>query len=168
MKKLGAKGQKWLKGFHIVFACMWIGAAVCLALMNVFLKATDGMQLYGINVAMKFIDDFVIIPGAMGSLLTGLLYSLFTGWGWFKHNWIMVKWLINLYGVIFGTFWLGPWVNRLPSISKAIGLEALSHPGFVHSTTMVKYWGTFQLGTLIFAVFISILKPWKKQRVQHT
>ena len=165
MKKLSAKGQKWLKGFHIFFACMWVGAAVCLNMIIFFMTATDGMQLYGINISQKFIDDFVIIPGAIGVLLTGLLYSIYTNFGWFKHNWVIVKWIINLYGVIFGTFWLGPWLNSLPPIAKVQGLGALTDPTYTHNQTMLYWWGTFQAATLIFAVFISILKPWKRKKV---
>ena len=164
MKKLSAKGQKWLKGFHIFFACLWVGASVCLALMNIFLKTDDGNVLHGINLSMKFIDDFIIIPGAMGSLLTGLIYSIFTGWGWFKQNWIIIKWMINIFGIIFGTFWLGQWVNGLVPISEAQGIGALSNQTFMHNKNMVLIWGTFQLCTLIFAVFISILKPWRKTK----
>ncbi len=162
MKKLSAKGQKWLKGIHILFACMWVGAAIILCFMNPFLKASDGMQLYGIDVSMKFIDDYIIIPGANGALLTGLVYSIFTGWGWFKHRWIVVKWCITLFGVIFGTFWLGPWVNGLVPVSKVQGLAALADPGYLQNRHMVLYWGAFQLSTLLFALFLSVLKPWKK------
>lgn len=162
MKKLSAKGQKWLKGIHILFACMWVGAAIILCFMNPFLKASDGMQLYGIDASMKFIDDYIIIPGANGALLTGLVYSIFTGWGWFKHRWIVVKWCITLFGVIFGTFWLGPWVNGLVPVSKVQGLAALADPGYLHNRHMVLYWGAFQLSTLLFALFLSVLKPWKK------
>jgi len=164
VKKLSAKGQKWLKGFHIFFACLWVGAAVCLALMNIFLKTDDGNVLHGINLSMKFIDDFIIIPGAMGSLLTGLIYSIFTGWGWFKQNWIIIKWMINIFGIIFGTFWLGQWVNGLIPISETQGIGALSNQTFMHNKNMVLIWGTFQLCTLIFAVLISILKPWRKTK----
>ncbi len=162
MKKLSAKGQKWLKGIHILFACTWIGAAIILCLMNQFLKASYGMQLYGIDVSMKFIDDFIIIPGANGVLLTGVVYSVFTGWGWFKRRWIIVKWGITIFGIIFGTFWLGPWVNELVPISKSHGLDAWIEPVYLHSRNMIFYWGMAQLSTLIFALFISVLKPWKK------
>ena len=31
MKKMKVKGQKWLKGVHIFFACIWIGAGFCIA-----------------------------------------------------------------------------------------------------------------------------------------
>ncbi len=161
---MSVKGQRWLKGFHIFFACLWVGAAVTLTLMLFTVKARDGMQLFGINLSMKFIDDFIIIPGAVGSLLTALIYSIWTNWGWFKHNWITVKWIINIYGVIFGTFWLGPWLNSLVPIAKAEGLNALSNPHYLHNKTMLYWWGTFQALTIILAVFISVLKPWKKRK----
>jgi hypothetical protein len=164
MKKLTSKGQKWLKGFHVFFSCCWVGAAVCLTSMMFFTKATDGMQLYGINFSLKFIDDFIIIPGAMGCLLTSLIYSLFTNWGWFKHRWITIKWIINIGGVIFGTFWLGPWLNSLAPISKIEGLDALINHTYIHNQKMLYMWGTLQAATLIFAVFISVLKPWKKKK----
>ncbi|MFC1579603.1 hypothetical protein ACFL4N_01680 [Thermodesulfobacteriota bacterium] len=165
MKKLSARGQKWLKAFHIFFACIWIGAGVSLILMQMGMDATDGKVLYGIDISKKFIDDFIIIPGAIGSLVTGLLYSLFTNWGWFKNNWITVKWIINVGGIIFGTFWLGPWLNGCPPISEALGLGALSDPTYVHNKTMNMIWGPVQVGTLVFAAFISVLKPWKKKRI---
>ncbi|PKN27686.1 MAG: hypothetical protein CVU64_15410, partial [Deltaproteobacteria bacterium HGW-Deltaproteobacteria-21] len=88
-------------------------------------------------------------------------YSLKTNWGWFKHRWVTVKWVINLYGVIFGTFWLGPWLNSLPPIAKTQGIQALSDPVFVHNRTMLLVFGTFQAATCVFAVFVSVLKPWK-------
>ena len=164
MKKLSSRGQKWLKAFHVFFSSAWVGAAVCLTMMFLFMDATDGGELYGMNTAEKFIDDFIIIPGAMGCLLTGVIYSIFTNWGWFKHRWITIKWIINLFGVIFGTFWLGPWTNSLPPIAKAEGLMALDNVVYATNLENLSIFGTIQGATLVFALFISILKPWKKRR----
>jgi len=164
MKKLSTNGQKWLKSFHIFFAALWIGAGICLVLMNCFLEAKTGQMLYGITISMKFIDDFVIIPAAIGSLLTGLIYSIWTRWGFFKHNWITVKWIINVGGIVFGTFWLGPWLNGMPPIAESLGMNALSDPVFVHNQQMNLFFGPVQVGTLIFAAFISVFKPWKKKK----
>ena len=163
MKHLGLKGRQWLKGFHVFFACTWIGAGMSLVVMQWFMKAGDGMELYGIVRSMKFIDDFVIIPGAIGTLVTGLLFSLFTNWGFFKHWWIIVKWIINLSGVIFGTFWLGPWLNGSVPLAKELGLKALTDPVYYHNQSMNAAFGPVQVATLVIAVFISVLKPWKKR-----
>ena len=48
LKKLKAKRQKWLRGFHAVFGCVWLGSAVCLAVIQFFVNPSDGMELYGI------------------------------------------------------------------------------------------------------------------------
>ena len=163
MKKISPKAQRWLKSFHIFFAGLWVGAAACLTLKNFFINPDNGMELYGIIVTLKFVDDLILIPGAVGSLLTALIYSLWTNWGWFKHRWITVKWCINIFGLIFGTFFLGPWLNGLPPIVKKLGLDALSDPTYLHNRRMLMTLGTIQAATVFFAVFISVLKPWRKR-----
>lgn len=163
MKHLSSKGQRWLKGIHIVFAGAWVGAGFSLLLMQGFLHAMDGKMLYGIDVSMKFVDDFIIIPGAFGSFLSGLAYSLFTPWGFFKHRWITVKWIINVGGILFGTFWLGPWLNGMPPISAELGMSALQDPAYIHNKTMGLSFGLVQVGSLVLALFLSTLKPWKKK-----
>jgi uncharacterized membrane protein len=160
---MNAAGQKWLKCFHIFTACLWVGGAVALFIMANFMGADDGNALYGQNVAIKFVDDFIVVPGAIGLLITGLIYSIFTKWGWFKHGWIMVKWTVNLFGIVLGTFWLGPWTNSLPAISRIEGPLSLSNSVYLHNQMMMRAWGAFLLATIILALFASTLKPWKKR-----
>lgn len=164
MPKLKVRGQKWLKGFHVFFAAAWLGAGICLVVSEAFVCTDRPGALYGIDLAAKFIDDFIIIPAAFGSLLTGLAYSLFTNWGWIKHRWVAVKWLINIGGIIFGTFWLGPWTNAQPPISARLDLAALADPVYRHAKTMDTWWGLAQVLTLALAVFLSVLKPWKAKK----
>jgi len=164
MPTLSATGQKWLKAVHLLFVCLWVGGGVSLVLMQWSITATLDMELYGINRAMRFVDDFIIIPGAFGCLLTGLAYSLFTKWGFFRHGWITVKWVVNVAGIIFGSFWLGPWLNSLGPIAREQGLSALRDPVYAHNLAMNSTWAPVQVGTLILALFLSTLKPWKNWR----
>lgn len=53
-------------------------------------------------------------------------------------------------------------------IAKAEGLGALSNPVYVHNKTMILSLGTFQAVTIIFAVFVSVLKPWRMKRQKQT
>jgi hypothetical protein len=163
MKRIGPTGQRWLKAFHSFFACMWVGAAIVLAVKQFFVTPSQGGELYGIQATMEFIDDFIIIPGAVGVMLTGLIYSIWTNWGWFKHRWITVKWLICLYGVIFGTYPLGPWQSGLVRLAGEKGMAALTDPTYRHNAKMLYLFGTFQVCTLIFAVFVTALRPWQKK-----
>jgi hypothetical protein len=162
MIRLGRQSQKWLKGLHVFLACLWVGGAATLFLMNFLGSPEDGSALYGINCSKRFVDDFIVVPGAIGLFLTGVVYSVFTNWGWFKHRWITAKWMVNLFGVILGTFWLGPWTNSLAPMSRSGGAGALSDPLYVHNLTMLKAWGAFLVATILFALFLSIMRPWKK------
>ena len=164
MKKLSARGQKWIKGFHVLFGCVWVGSAFSLAMIQFFLHASDDMELYGIMSTVYFIDYFVLVPGAIGVLLTALIYSIWTNWGWFKHGWIIIKWIICLYSIIFGSYPLGPWQTAMTHIAKEKGLAALLDPTYLHNRNMLYIFGTFQAATLVFAVFLSILKPWGKKK----
>lgn len=152
-------GLKWLKAAHLLCVCMWVGGALGILFVQHQLRA--GAELYGMDLAAKLVDDLVVIPGAMGSLATGLLYSLLTPWGFFKHRWVTVKWAITLYGVLFGTFFLGPWLNSLAPVSKALGAGAIGDYGYMRARDLNAFWGGLQVLTLLFALFISVLKPWR-------
>jgi uncharacterized membrane protein len=163
MKKIGTKGMAWLKAFHAFFACIWVGSSVVLCVKLFFISAADGGELYGIMSTLDFIDIKILVPGATGIVITGIIYSVWTNRGWFKHRWIIVKWIICIYGTIFGTYPLGPWMKSLADISKAKGIEALADPVFLHNQKMLYIFGTFQCLTLIFAVFVTAIKPWRKK-----
>ena len=80
MPKLKKKGLKWLKGFHLIAVACWVGGGVALILLY-FLKDgfADSGVLYGINQSIHHVDmAVVVIPGAFGCLLTGLIYSSFS------------------------------------------------------------------------------------------
>lgn len=162
-KKLGPAPQRWLKSFHLLFVALWVGGAVTLSTRQFFVTAPTGEELYGILSMMNYVDFFIIIPGAVGCLLTGFIYSTWTRWGWFRHRWITVKWIICLYGVIFGTYPLGPWLGDIVQLARLRGLDALSDPRYMHNMRMLWIFGTFQAATLIAAVFISSVKPWRRE-----
>ncbi|NTU82145.1 MAG: hypothetical protein HGA45_22670 [Chloroflexales bacterium] len=94
--KLGATGRAWLKGFHIVFTAAWVGAMTCLLLLHLFARPADGAETHAVQAALRHLDDWVIIPSAMGSLLTGLLICWLNPWGFFKWPWVTLKALASI------------------------------------------------------------------------
>lgn len=164
MKTIGLKTRNWLKTIHILFACLWIGAAFCMLLLApVRGPITNGDELWAFNKAVKLIDDFIIIPSALGCLITGILFSLFTNWGFFKHKWITVKYIIAFGTILFGAFCLGPWVNGMEAISLSVRILALQDPAYMHYVAMNKYFGPLQTSILAVTIYISVFKPWGKR-----
>ena len=163
MQKLGRNGLKWLKGFHLLTVSCWIGGGLALFLLY-FLKGgvDDGRVLLGINQSIHHVDMLlIVIPGAIGCLLTGLIYGFFTNWGFFKHNWLIFKWIMTVSTILFGTFFLGPWETEMMNISGELGLTALSDSSYLYNQKMNFIWGGLQTLLLMVTVFISIFKPWK-------
>ncbi len=166
MFKFGSTGLKWLKGVHLVAVTCWIGGAVSLLLLY-FLKqgVDDGGVLYGINQAAHHVDmNVIVLPGAFGCLATGLVYGVFTRWGFFRHGWMIVKWVVTVSAILFGTFYLGPWETAMMEISGQLGLNALGDEAYLYNQRMNLMFGFAQTAVLITTLFVSIFKPWKNLR----
>lgn len=163
MKKIGPGGMKIFKIIHLILVCMWIGGGIALVVMVNAMISQKGGPYYGYLYAMKIVDDFIIIPGAMGNLLIGLLYGVFTNWGFFRHNWITVKWILTVAQILFGTFCLGPWLNRSVEITGALLDQPFEDMEVASNLLMLNVWGTAQVAFLVFMLVISVLKPWKKK-----
>lgn len=165
MKKLNSQGVKILKMFHLLFAILWIGGGLALVIILFSVNAANGDELYMKSRVIQIIDDFLIIPGATASFLIGIIYGVWTNWGFFKHRWITVKWILTVVQILFGTFVLGPWVNENVEIASQLRDAAMSDSVFLHNIQMSKIWGTTQVVILVLTfIVISVQKPWKTKK----
>jgi len=164
MKTLGANGMKVLKIVHLFCAFLWIGGGLSMTLLLLTTSPQESHEMYMRSIALQMIDDWLIIPGAIACLLTGVVYGVWTKWGFFKHNWITVKWILTVLMILFGTFAMGPWVNdnvyNANEISRYTS-DNLVFAGNVHKTLVC---GTIQVACLLFVVAISVLKPLKNKK----
>ena len=157
---LSPTGMKWLKNFHILFCCLWLGAGASMTVVQVFSKPASVEELLGYMSAINLINGYVNIVGAVGCLITGLIYSLFTNWGFFKYYWVIVKWIGNIAIIILGSVVLGPAAMEMMNIISTEGLAALNNPSYVQAKNLNIYIGLGSLVVLALLIFISIFKPW--------
>jgi hypothetical protein len=86
---------------HVISSVGWLGAvAVFLALSIVGLTSQDLRTVRAAYLTMELTGWFVLVPLALASLLTGLVQSLGTTWGLFRHYWVLAKLLINVFATI--------------------------------------------------------------------
>jgi len=164
VKKLGSKGRRWLLTFHIFFASVWIGTAISMTLI-ILLKASPPKweDLYIFTMSVKVLDSFLIVPSAIGVLLTGLLISILTKWGFFKFYWVTGKWIITLTLIISGIFWLLPWLNNMAAISKAQRLLILQDTNYQYYRTLLLIVGSIQVLALANMILLTMFKPGRKK-----
>ena len=155
--KLSAIGYKIVKIIHILSVSIWIGSAVIgLFLLTVVL---DKNNLSEILSAVHYIDLLIIIPTNLTAFITGIIFSQFTEWRFFKHKWIILKYIINLIPITGGAFIFAPSIINMLSIADKFGENALINSSFILSRNI--FTGAFIviLMLLITAVCITVIKP---------
>lgn len=82
---------------HVTSTVGWLGAiAAFLALAVAALISEDATLVRGAYLSMELIGWYVLVPLCVASLVTGLVMSLGTTWGLFRHYWVLAKFLITV------------------------------------------------------------------------
>lgn len=168
MPKLNVKQKNWLVSAHVTFAALWTGTVLSMFLLALRNQhSTNAAVLQALNSAINLLDDYVVIPAAIGSLLTGTFLCWLTIWGFFKHYWVIVKWIATVALIVFGTFWLFPWANAATAISDAQRLQALKNPLYSFDAKGVLIGTVVQVTCLVVIIAISLLKPWGRRALKE-
>ncbi|MCC6457974.1 MAG: DUF2269 domain-containing protein [Caldilineaceae bacterium] len=161
--------RKFALTMHVASSVGWLGAvASFLALAIVGLSSHNAQMVRGAYLVMEPAAWFILVPLAIASLLTGLVCSLGTTWGLFRHYWVIFKLIINVFAtfvllIYMETFRLMASMAADPSIDLAIVRNA--SPA-LHAA--------LALMLLLVATTLSVYKPrgmtaygWRKQQQQR-
>src|SRR6266704_1743054 len=84
--------RKFALTVHVSSSVGFLGAvAGFLALAVAGLTSQNAQIVRAAYLAMDLTGWFVIVPLCLASLLTGLVQSLGTTWGLFRHYWVLAK-----------------------------------------------------------------------------
>lgn len=90
--------RKFALTLHVITSVGWLGAvATFLALAVVSLSTQDTQLVRALYLAMELIGRFILVPLSIASLITGVIQSLGTKWGLFRHYWVVAKLIINVF-----------------------------------------------------------------------
>ena len=163
MKTIRGTGLKWLKTFHMFFACLWGGGAMGLVILQLAIRPQTGDALHMRDLCIKTIDDYIIVSGAFGCMATGILFAVFTSWGFFKYRWVIIKWVVNIGFIIAGYVYFIPWLDHAEVLSNRMRLTALQDAEYLHTKTLNLEMAVFQVLVLFVLIFVSVFKPWMKR-----
>ena len=141
---------------HVVSSVGWLGAVgAFLALAITATASPDPTIVRALYVAMDVMGLGVLVPLSVASLLSGLVQSLGTSWGLFRHWWVIVKLAITVLATVVlllytGTLRLLGDVARSPSLVDDQGLLPNGSP-VLHSAAAV--------AVLLAAAALSVYKP---------
>ena len=171
---------------HVTSSVGWFGAVASFLVLAIVGVTNQNAQTVRVAyIAMELVTWGVIVPFSLAALLTGIVQSLGTTWGLFRHYWVVFKLLIN----VFALFLLVEYTKSLaglagraarPGLSGDAGfagragypvlpgadLHMLQDPGhIVHSAG--------GLAVLITATALAVYKPrgmtrrWQRQQLEQ-
>ena len=92
--------QDWRKlalTAHIASSVGWLGAVIVfLGLALVGVRGEDDQLVRSVYIAMEALGWLVIMPFSVAALLSGLIQSAGTKWGFVRYYWVLSKLLITV------------------------------------------------------------------------
>lgn len=158
---------------HVTSSVGWIGAvAAFLALAVAGVTSQDAQTVRSADLAMDLTAWFIIVPFCFTSLLTGLVSSLGTPWGLFRHYWVLVKLLITIPATLVLLVHMQP-ISLLAAVASKTTL-ALSGSDLHGLRTLLVTAAGAGLLVLLVLTTLSIYRPrgltpygWRRQREQR-
>jgi hypothetical protein len=141
---------------HITASVGWLGSVLAfLALAILGLVSFDPDVARSVYPAMEFVTWLVIVPLSFASLLTGLIQSLGTEWGLFRHYWVVAKLGLN----VIATSLLLLHTQPITRVAQAATTQALAS-GDLHDVRvrLVADAGAALIALLV-ATALSVFKP---------
>jgi hypothetical protein len=93
--------RKLTLAVHLSCSVGWIGAVVAYLVLDLTVAASaDAALVRGAWMAMGLIVSMAIVPLALASLVTGLVISLGTKWGLFRHWWVLISLILTVVATV--------------------------------------------------------------------
>lgn len=118
-------------------------------------------KLAMLNVS-ELIDYAILIPGAVATVITGAIYGVWSKWGFFRHAWLTMKWIVSIAIILIGTFFFHPFSLEMIEILQNPALDATAANILAVDTTILKWCG-LQAIALMLLIPVSVFKPWKRR-----
>ena len=155
---------------HVTSSVGWLGAvAGFLALALAGLNSEDAQLVRSAYLAMELTGWYVIVPLSFASLLTGLVQSVGTTWGLFRHYWVLIKLLIT----VLATALLLVHMRPTSELARAAAERTLSGSDLRALRVQLVADAAAALAALLVTTTLSVYKPrgltrygWRKQQEQ--
>jgi hypothetical protein len=153
--------RKFALTTHVASSVGWLGSvAGFLALAIAGVTARDPQIVRSAYLSMHLITWFVIVPFSLAGFLTGLVQSLGTPWGLFRHYWVVTKLLLTTLATIILLVHTQP-IDRVAAMAA---VTTLSTADLWQLRLQLVGDASAALFVLFVTTTLSVYKPWGMTR----
>lgn len=161
--------RKLVLTVHLTLSVGWIGAVVAyLALGIAATTTTNADTVRGAWVAMELTGWFVIVPLAVMALLTGVLMSVGTPWGLFRHYWVLISLALTLFATVV-------LVLHMPTVSAQADTAREANSAHLFMLGGDLFHSSIGFAVLLVVTALNVYKPrgltpygWRKQQAEQS
>jgi hypothetical protein len=162
-----ARMPRWIRKLvltiHVVVSVGWIGIeAGLLALGLTGLYTRDPEVLRAAYIAIGLFGGIFVVPASIGTLVTGVLLSVGTPWGLFRHYWIVAKFVVTVALVAGGIFVLNQKLQEAAARVSGVPINTLTSADVGTLRFQIIAAVSVALLLLVTATTLSVYKPWGK------
>ena len=168
MRKFSSIGLKILKMLHILMIVLFLGGILSSFALIINLDLSNYTDVYLTYKSFNIISDHIVKMGAQGTILLGAVYGFFTKWGFIKHKWLAVKWILFIAQTFIGILIVDKLMVANTALLEVEKIMALSDPIFLHNHFLRLYVVMGQIGLTLLALILSVLKPGRRRSVPET
>lgn len=161
--------RKFALTLHVISSVGWLGAVIAYLMLAIAAVANqEPLTIRTVWISLELIGWFAIVPLCVAALLSGLVQSLGTPWGLFRHYWVFFKLALTILATVI-------LMLHMPTVSYLAGLAA--DTGMTHFNGLageIVHAGGGLL-VLIVTTALSVYKPrgltpygWRKQHKQRS
>ncbi|MGW0737432.1 DUF2269 domain-containing protein [Streptomyces sp. NPDC002851] len=134
---------------HVVASAGWLGLTLGLLALAVTALTSDSASMAAAAIrSMKVFADWLVLPLALLTLLSGLVLSLGTSWGLARYRWVYIKFWLTLVTTAASLFALRPGINAAAAAGAPVEPRDLVAGPIV------------SLSAYVFMMVLAVLKPW--------
>ncbi|TDB99651.1 hypothetical protein E1267_37005 [Nonomuraea longispora] len=156
---MSPKVRRFVLLAHVVSSVGWLGLNLAVPALAVTGMTTGSPATqHAVYRVLDMLGGFYLIPLSLTAFITGVVLSLGTSWGIFRHYWVTVKFVLTLIAVV-----LIP-LSLLPGLRETAEVVAGTPPG---EFADVARGGVGQVGAgfvsttmYLTCAIVSIYKPW--------
>ena len=157
--------RKLVLAVHLTASIGWLGGVlVYLALGVMAVRSTDEQTVRAAWIGMEASGWYVLVPLAVLTVTSGLVMSLGTKWGLFRHYWVLISFLLtSLAATVL--------VLHMPSVSSSADLARQANTTELRALGGDLFHPTIGLGVLLGVLVLNVYKPtgltrygWRRQQ----
>jgi uncharacterized membrane protein len=151
--------QLW-RTVHLLSICAWIGGGIgIMLLLSLDCQARNGSELQAYNRVIDAVDDWIIAPGAISTLVSGLLLARARHFAVLASPFLRLKLLVTATAIVYGLWFVAPCLERLLTRSILADLAVFDDHSYAASFTTASIRCTLQALLVLGLLVVSVIGP---------